>query len=67
MSNQQILLLNQETLDLLERDAIQKVETAQEEFLGNLFLEGEKDGGNHPVINLKKKLNTFIPFEHIKI
>ena len=34
--------------------AIQKAETAQEQFLRNHFLVRKKDGGNCPVINLKK-------------
>ena len=51
---------------LLEKGAIQKTETPREKFLSNPFLGGKKDGGNRPVINLKK-LNTFIPYKHFKM
>ena len=54
MSEQQSLLVHQEISELLEKGAIQKAETAQEEFLINVFLVGKKDRGNRPVINLKK-------------
>ena len=42
MSDQQSLLVDQEISELLEKGAIQKVETAQEEFLSNHFLVGKK-------------------------
>ena len=66
MSEQQSQLVDQEISELLEKGALQKAETAPEESLNNLFLVGKKDGGNLPVINLKK-LNTFIPYEHFKM
>ena len=50
---------------MLEKVAIPKAETYQEEFLSNLSLVGKKNGGKRPVINLKK-LNTFIPYENFK-
>ena len=65
MSEQQSLLVDQE-ISKLEKGAIQKAETAQEEFLSNIFLVGKKDGGNRPVINLKN-LDTFIPNEYFKM
>ena len=66
MLEQQSLLFDQEISELLEKGAVQKAQTVQEEFLSNLFLVGKKDRGNCPVINLKK-LNTFIPYEHFKM
>ena len=58
MSEQHSLLVDQEISELLEKVAIQKVETAQEKFMTNIFLVEKKDGGNYTVINLKK-LNAF--------
>ena len=58
MSEQHSLLVDQEISELLEKVAIQKVETAQEKFMTNIFLVEKKDGGNYAVINLKK-LNAF--------
>ena len=58
--------MDQEISEILEKKAIQNVETAQEEFLSNIFLTGMKDGENGPVINLEK-LNTFIPDEDFQM
>ena len=44
---------------------MKKAETAQDDFLGNLFLVGKNDGGNRLVTNLKK-LYTFIPYEYFE-
>ena len=66
MSDKQSLLVDQEISELLEKGAIQEAETAQEEFLSNIFLVGKKNGGDCPVINLKK-LNAFIPYEPFKM
>ena len=65
MSNQQIMLLTRERIDLLE-GSIQKTGKGQEEFRSNLFLEGEKDRRNLPMIKLKK-LSIFMPFDHFKM
>ena len=58
--------MDQEISEILEKKAIQNVETAQEEFLSNIFLMGMKDGENGPVINLEK-LNAFIPDEDFQM
>ena len=63
MSNQQIMLLTRERIDLLEGGHPEK---GQEEFRSNLFLEGEKDRRNLPMIKLKK-LSIFMPFDHFKM
>ena len=44
MSEQQSLLVDQEISELVEKEAIQKAETTQEEFLSNLFFVRKKDG-----------------------
>ena len=38
-------------MEFLEKGAIQKVETAQQKFLGNLFPMVKKSGGNRTVIS----------------
>ena len=54
-------------MELKERKGlIKKTQPAQGEFLSNLFLVRKKDGGYHPVINLKM-LNQFISFLHFKM
>ena len=53
MSARQTLLASEEIPEFME-GAIQKAETAQEQFLSNHFLVRKKDGENCPVINLKK-------------
>ncbi|CAC5413118.1 unnamed protein product [Mytilus coruscus] len=58
--------LNQEIQKLLEKGAIQPVHQEQTQFLSCMFLVPKKDGGNRPVINLKK-LNDFITYEHFKM
>ena len=60
MSKEQFSLVEQKVLEMLEKEAIQKVVSTQGHFRKN------KDGGNHPVINLKN-LNKFIPYEHFKM
>ena len=47
ITEQQTLLLDQEKSELLKKGAIQKAETAQEEFLSYPFLVGRKCGGNN--------------------
>ena len=60
MSEQQSLLVDQEISELQEKRVIQKVETTQEEFLGNLSFVGKKDGGHLPVINLKNSIRSYL-------
>ena len=62
--SEQTLLVDQEISDLLEKGAIQKLETVQEEFLNNLFLVG-KDGGKPSSDNSQKNLLSLQ--EHFKM
>ena len=64
MSKKQFSLVGQEVLEMLEKEAIQKVVAKQ--FLNNLFFVEKQDGGNGPVMNLKN-LSKFIPYEHCKM
>ena len=48
------------------KGAIKRTQPVQGEFLSNLFLAREKNGGYRPVINLKI-LNQVIPFLHFKM
>ena len=51
-----------------EKDAVHKIAQKNSNlgFLSDLFLEGKKDEGNRPVINVKD-LNSFIPYEQFKM
>ena len=51
---------------MLEQGAISNVSHKQEKFINQIFLVGEKDGGNRPVINLKN-LNKFVSYQHLKM
>ena len=46
--------MEQEISELLEKGVIQKAETAQEEFLSNIFHVGKNNRGKLLLINLKK-------------
>ena len=59
-------LVDQEVKEMLSKGAIQKVKPTRDHFISNIFLVPKKDGGNRPVINLKK-LNQFIPYIHFKM
>ena len=60
------ILENQEIPDMLKKGAIRECQPHLNQFVSTLFLVGKKDGGNHPVINLKK-LNKLIPYQHLKM
>ena len=55
-------LMDKEVKEMLKKGAIRQAS----EFLSNLFLVKNKDGGQRPVINLKH-LNAFIPYNHFKM
>ena len=60
MSEQQSLLVDQEISELQEKRVIQKAETTQEEFLGNLSFVGKKDWVHLPLINLKNSIRSYL-------
>ena len=51
---------------MLKKGAIRECQPHQNQFVGTLFLAGKKDGGNRPVISLKK-INKLIPYQHFRM
>ena len=59
-------LVSQEVKEMLEKGALMEVIRYKDHFVSHLFQVSKKNGGQRPVINLKK-LNTFIPHKHFKM
>ena len=62
-------VLDQEMKELLAKKAIHQVQThtpSNRGFISSIFIVPQKDGRNHPVINLKP-LNQFLIYEHFKM
>ena len=59
-------LIDVEVQDMLQKGAIIEVLPCKDQFLSPVFLVPKKDGGNRPVINLKK-LNQYIEYQHFKM
>ena len=60
-------LVSQEIKDMISKGAVTELQTLPVgRFLSTLFLVPKKDGGQRPVINLKK-LNSFINAPHFKM
>ena len=66
MNKKQVALVDLELKEMLRKGTIMRTQPGQGEFLSILFLVGKKDGGYHPVINLKK-LIQFVPFPLLKM
>jgi len=66
LTKKQEILIQKEIEEMLEKGAIQQAQPTVNQFLSSIFLVPKKDGGNRPVINLKK-LNEFIPYQHFKM
>ena len=66
MNQEEVLLEDQEIQDLLREGAVKLSEPSSDQFLSSIFLIPKKNGGHHPVINLKK-LNQHIPYVHFKM
>ena len=56
----------EEVLEMMTKGAIQEAPRIGRGFISNVFLVPKKDGGQRPVINLKK-LNEFVHTEHFKM
>jgi len=65
-SSENQTLLQEEIHTLLEKQAIQKVPTQTKGFYSSIFMVPKKDGGQRPVINLKR-LNYHVKSEHFKM
>ena len=59
-------LMHLEIESMLEKGAIQPTKPSKDQFVSTLFLPEKKDGGQRPIINLKK-LNKNIPYIHFKM
>ena len=66
LSKEAEALLEVEIQEMLEKGAIQESQTKGRGFVSKVFLVPKKDGGQRPVINLKK-LNEFVHTEHFKM
>ena len=65
VNQEERLQINSDIKEMLRKGAIQQLKSEPGEFLSNLFLVKQKDGGHRPVINLKF-LNSFIPCQLFK-
>ena len=65
-SSENQTLLQEEIHTLLEKQAIQKVPAQTKGFYSSIFMVPKKDGGQRPVINLKR-LNYHVKSEHFKM
>ena len=59
-------LIDVEVQDMLQKGAIIEVLPCKDQILSPVFLVPKKDGGNRPVIILKK-LNQYIEYQHFKM
>ena len=59
-------LMQLEIESMLEKGAIQPTKPSKDQFVSTVFLREKKDGGQRPIINLKK-LNKIIPYIHFKM
>ena len=59
-------LVDQEVHDILRKGTIVVSDPKEYQFLSSLFLVKKKDGGNHPVVNLKD-LNNKILYQHLEM
>ncbi|MEW8547757.1 MAG: hypothetical protein AB2693_29975 [Candidatus Thiodiazotropha sp.] len=67
MPNQaEAALIDHEVQEMIAKKAIKEVSTCSGQFLSPVFLVAKKDGGQRPVINLKK-LNQFVEYQHFKM
>ena len=60
MKQKKQILVDQETENMLEKQAIKLIQPSKDHFLSTLFLVAKKNTELRPVINLKK-MNRYIP------
>ena len=58
--------ISEEIVELLSKGAIEEIQPGPQSFISQIFLVEKKDGGFHPVINLKR-LNHHVRTEHFKM
>ena len=67
ISTEEKELTEEEINQMLEKGAIIKLDpSSSDQFLSSIFAVSKKDGGDRPVINLKK-LNSLIHCPHLKM
>ncbi|XP_048259405.1 uncharacterized protein LOC125384396 [Haliotis rufescens] len=66
------VVLDKEIGNMMMKGAIEEIlpgvnlEDSQSQFLSPMFVVPKKDGGQRPILNMKK-LNAFIPYNHFKM
>ena len=66
MSKEETKLVDQEIQEMLRKSVISLTKESEDQLLSTLFLVRTKDGGDRPLIHLKK-LNKSIPYFHFKM
>ena len=66
MSKEETKLVDQEIQEMLRKTVISLTKESEDQLLSTLFLVRTKDGGDRPLIHLKK-LNKSIPYFHFKM
>ena len=60
------ILIDQEVQMMISKEAVKQVSACPDQFLSPVFLVQKKDGGQRPVINLKR-LNQYVEYQHFKL
>lgn len=65
LNSEQEKNLQDEITSLVQKEAVVRVASNQNQFISNMFTIPKKDGGYQPTINLKL-LNRFLLYQHFK-